>query len=52
MVGLFAWIALLVQTVVYGSLVNVVRVEQPEVRGRLPDQREREASETTESRRQ
>jgi len=28
MVGLFAWIALLVQTVVYGTLVNVVRVER------------------------
>lgn len=28
MVGLFAWIALLVQPVVYGTLVNVVRVEQ------------------------
>jgi YihY family inner membrane protein len=27
MVGLFAWIALLVQTTVYGTLVNVVRVE-------------------------
>jgi uncharacterized BrkB/YihY/UPF0761 family membrane protein len=27
MVGLFAWIALLVQTVVYGTLVNLVRVE-------------------------
>ncbi len=28
MVGLFAWFELLVQTVVYGTLVNVVRVEQ------------------------
>jgi YihY family inner membrane protein len=28
MVGLFAWIALVVQTVVIGTLVNVVRVEQ------------------------
>jgi len=27
-VGLFAWIALLVQTLVYGTLVNVVRVER------------------------
>lgn len=28
MIGLFAWIALLVQTLVYGTLVNVVRVER------------------------
>ena len=28
MVGLFAWIALLVQVFVYGTLVNVVRVER------------------------
>ncbi len=27
-IGLFAWIALLVQTLVYGTLVNVVRVER------------------------
>ena len=28
MIGLFAWIALLVQVFVYGTLVNVVRAEQ------------------------
>jgi YihY family inner membrane protein len=53
MVGLFAWIALLVQTVVYGTLVDVVRVERlwpRSLTGRDLDAGDRRAADLTASR--